>query len=97
MAIKGKLGTIALSATSASAPALSSPGTFNVTVTGVRQWLAQPNVAWITITAPIGLQESSAAVDYTVATNSIGAPARVGTISVAGRIFTVSQAAGALE
>ena len=97
MPTKGKCGTITLSAASASAGALGGPGSFDVTLAGViRPWRPISTVAWITIDAPTAAQEASGSVNYTVAPNGAGQPARSGTIFVTGDTFTVNQAAGVI-
>ncbi|MFN8061015.1 MAG: S8 family serine peptidase [Vicinamibacterales bacterium] len=59
------------------------------TGTGCR-WVASTNVAWISITSALS-SAGSAAITYTVAPNA-GAVARTGTVTVAGRSVTVTQA-----
>jgi uncharacterized protein (TIGR03437 family) len=53
------------------------------------QWTARSNVSWITITAGGG-GNGNGAVTYTVASNT-GAGPRVGTMTIAGQTFTVTQ------
>jgi len=63
--------------------------TVSVFAQGECLWTATSNVAWVTInTGGLGLGNGS--VDYSVQRNTTGA-ARVGTLTVAGRTFTVKQ------
>lgn len=68
-------------------------GTGNVTVTaaGGCSWTAVSNVSWITLSTGASGQ-GSGTVAYTVSPNS-GTAARTGTLTIAGRTFTVTQAA----
>ena len=68
-------------------------GTGTVTVSGVQTctWTARSDVSWITITSGTS-GDGSGAVEFRVASNSQGA--RSGTMTIADRPFTVSQAAG---
>ncbi|HSL22872.1 MAG TPA: BACON domain-containing protein [Vicinamibacterales bacterium] len=69
-------------------------GSFAVDTVLTCPWTAYSNDSWITITGhPSGA--GGGTVSFTVAANPPGSPARVGTISVRGPIFTISQAAGA--
>lgn len=63
-------------------------GTVNVTATGGCGWLATSNASWITTTSG-GSGVGNGTVSYTVASNP--GPTRSGTITVAGRVFTVKQ------
>ena len=88
--------TYSISTTGASMPLNGGTGTINVTATGSScSWTAQSNEPWITITAG-AKGTGNGIVSYSVAPNSptanMGAPARSGTISVAGYTFTVNQA-----
>ena len=68
----------------------SAGGTGTVTIAGIQgcPWTARSNAAWITVTSPSS-GEGSGVVEFQVAFNS--QVARVGTLSIAGRDFTVSQ------
>jgi predicted extracellular nuclease len=63
-------------------------GTVNVTATSGCGWLATGNASWITITSG-NSGAGNGTVSYTVAANT--GPTRSGTITVAGRIFTIKQ------
>src|SRR5262249_53450570 len=67
-------------------------GAIQVTASsGTCQWTAESNVGWITVTT--GASGTGAGtVSYSVATNSSFTP-RVGTLTIAGRSFHVTQAA----
>lgn len=78
-----------LSPSSANVVAAGGSGSFNVTATC--SWKAVSNDAFITITSPVGGNGSgNGSVGYTVAANA-GAQ-RVGTISVSGQTYTITQA-----
>jgi hypothetical protein len=80
-----------LSSSSANVAAAGGSGSFNVTA--VCSWRAVSNAAFITITAPAGGNGSgNGSVSYTVAVNN--GVQRVGTISVGGQTFTITQLAG---
>ena len=68
--------------------ASSGGGTVNVTATSACGWLATSNANWITIAAG-NSGVGNGTVSYTVASNP--GPTRAGTITVAGKIFTVKQ------
>jgi len=72
----------------------SGAGTGNVNVTASFQncaWTAATNAYWMTVQPTMG--SGSGAVSYTVAANT-GVPARNGTLTIAGQVFTVNQASG---
>lgn len=69
--------------------AASSGHSIAVTATSGCSWTAVSNAAWITVTSGAS-GTGNGAVTFSVAANS-GAP-RTGTLTVAGRTFTVSQA-----
>ncbi|HET8674935.1 MAG TPA: zinc-dependent metalloprotease family protein [Blastocatellia bacterium] len=79
-----------ISPTLASHPAAGGNGSINVTTANncIRAGLSNAN--WITITSPNGT--GSGAVTYSVSPNN--GPARTGTITVGGKIFTVKQKPG---
>jgi hypothetical protein len=81
----------------ASASPAASGGTGSVTVTasaGACGWSASSNSSWISLSPP-GSGTGSGKVSYTVAANS-AAQARNGTMTIAGKTFTVSQAAASI-
>ena len=70
-------------------------GTINVTATGGCDWMAKSNASWITITAgTASTGTGSGTVSYNVAANA-GSASRTGTLTVAGKTFTVTQSAAA--
>jgi len=80
----------ALSPTGSSYGLAGGPGTLNVTAAPSGcAWTAASNVGWIIITSG-GSGSGNGAVSFSVAPNP-GGP-RTGTLSVAGRTFTVTQA-----
>ncbi len=84
------VATYMLAPTGASLPASGGGGNFNVIVAGTCPWIAVSNDPWITITG----SESGAGngvVSYSVTANPGGG--RTGTITAAGKVFTVSQQA----
>ncbi len=80
-----------LSVASASAVAAASTGSFTVTTTAGCTWTPVSNDSWITISAG-ATRSGSGTVNYSVAANS--GPVRSGTITAAGKTFTVNQANG---
>ena len=80
----------AITPNSASAPAGLSSGTVSVTTTSGCSWAAASNATWITITAGSS-GTGSGTVAYSVAPN-VGTVPRTGTLTIAGRTFTVAQA-----
>jgi hypothetical protein len=63
-------------------------GSVNVTATPTTcTWTAVSNVAWLLV--PSGTRTGNGAVSYSIGLN-LGPP-RTGTITIAGRTFTVSQ------
>lgn len=83
--------TYQLGATSQSMGASGGTGTFSVTTTSGCNWSATPNASWIQITQGAS-GSGSGTVGFRVTANS-GA-ARAGTITAAGKTFTVNQSAG---
>ncbi|MEZ5402619.1 MAG: BACON domain-containing carbohydrate-binding protein [Bryobacteraceae bacterium] len=80
-----------ISPTTASAGAAGGTGAVAVTTTNGCPWTATSNAAWITVTSGAS-GSGNGSVGYTVAAN-VGVQ-RVGTLTVAGKTFTVTQAAG---
>ena len=77
--------------TSQSVGAAGGSGTINVSAPETCTWVSVSNASWIQITAGVS-GSGNGVVSYTVAPNT-GA-ARTGTLSIAGRAFTVTQSAG---
>jgi subtilisin family serine protease len=78
-----------LSQSTQTSGASGSSGSVNVTTQSGCAWNATSNAPWITITAgSSGI--ASGTVSYSVAPNQNG-PARTGTITIAGQLFTVNQ------
>lgn len=70
-------------------------GTINVTATADCNWMAKSNDSWISITGgTASTGTGSGTVSYTVAANASPAT-RTGTLTVAGKTFTVTQSAAA--
>ncbi|MBK6998569.1 MAG: DUF4091 domain-containing protein [Rhodoferax sp.] len=82
--------TYGLGASSASVAASAS--TASVSVTSTCAWTAVSNASWLTITAGSS-GSGNATVAYAVAANT-GTTQRVGTLTIAGQTFTVTQTAG---
>jgi uncharacterized delta-60 repeat protein len=80
-----------LNPTSAEIPAAGGGGTFTVTTSPGCNWIATPSHSWITITG-INNGSGSGAVTFSVQPNT--GPARTGTITVGGQIYTINQASG---
>ena len=86
-------GATALPVTAASVGSDASNGSLTVAASAGCNWTANSNVGWLTVTAgSSGTGPSNVA--YAVASNASNCTARVGTLSVAGELFTVTQAAG---
>jgi hypothetical protein len=81
-----------LSPGSQSFPAAPATGNFQVTTVLTCPWTAYSNDPWITITGPPS-GAGNGTVTFSLAENPAGGAARVGTISVTGQTFTISQAA----
>ena len=86
-------GATALPVTAASAGSDASNGSLTVAASAGCNWTANSNVGWITVTAGAS-GTGPGTVAYAVASNASNCTARVGTLSVAGELFTVTQAAG---
>jgi hypothetical protein len=85
--------TFTLNTTSASVPAAGGTGTITVTGPAACTWTAKSNVTWIHITAG-GSGSGNGTASFTVDANTASTP-RSGTITIAGKTFTVNQAAAA--
>jgi uncharacterized repeat protein (TIGR03803 family) len=84
--------TYSLSPTYVTVPAIALSNTFTVTASSTNcPWTATNNVDWITITSASS-GEGDGTVAYSVAANTNATvSSRVGTITVAGKAFTVTQ------
>jgi len=80
-----------LSPTSQSAAASATPGTLSVTSPSGCTWSASSNVAWIMITSGSN-GSGNGTVAYAVAANP-SSSSRIGTLTIAGETFTITQAA----
>jgi all-beta uncharacterized protein/BACON domain-containing protein len=85
---QGPLCTITLSPESTTISASGGSRTFNVQASGGCSWTATSNAPWITI-GQGGSGNGNGSVRVDIAANS--GEARTGTVSVAGRTFTVQQ------
>jgi hypothetical protein len=81
--------TYSISPTSQSFSSSGGTGSVNVTAESGCSWSATSNDGWITITSGSS-GSGNGAVDYSVASNS-SASLRTGTITIAGKTFTVTQ------
>ena len=81
----------AIAPSSAQVAASATTGQVTVTTTANCAWTATSNASWLTITSG-ATGSGSGTVSYSVAANSTTAQ-RVGTLSIAGQTFTVTQAA----
>jgi Zn-dependent metalloprotease len=82
--------TFSISPTSASSPAAGGSGTVSVTAGAGCNWTAVSNSGFIAITAGAS-GTGSGTVTYNVGANT-GTTSRTGTLTIAGRTFTVTQA-----
>jgi sugar lactone lactonase YvrE len=80
----------ALSASSLAAGASGTAGNLTVTAAAGCGWTAISNVSWIAITSST-VGSGNGNIVYSIAANT-GASSRSGTLTVAGQVFTVSQA-----
>ena len=83
--------TYSLSSTGASVAAAGGSGSFGVTAGAGCAWNTAVSGAWLGIGTGSGTTDSGT-LYYTVAANT--GPARTGTITVGGQVFTVNQASG---
>src|SRR4030095_15826530 len=86
--------TYSISPTSQSYAASGDRGSVHVTPKANCAWTAVSNVNWLTITSGAS-GSGNGTVGYSVAANT-GGSQRMGTLTVAGQTFTVTQAAAAL-
>jgi hypothetical protein len=84
--------TYTLSASSADLPPTGGSGSFTLTTDGGCTWTTGSDAAWLT--ASPGSGTGNATISFTATANT-GSTVRVGTISVGGRSFTVTEAGGA--
>ncbi|HLM55729.1 MAG TPA: M36 family metallopeptidase [Pyrinomonadaceae bacterium] len=82
--------TYSISPTSASQPAAGGSGTVSVTAGAGCNWTAASNASFITVTGGAS-GTGSGTVSYSVAANT-ATTSRTGTLTIAGRTFTVTQA-----
>lgn len=82
--------TYSLSPANTNFDSAAHTGSFNVSAQSACQWTATPSTSWITITSG-GSGSGNGTVSYSVAANS-GTSQRSGTITVAGRTYTITQA-----
>jgi hypothetical protein len=78
----------ALSAENHDVPAAGGSGSVNVTAGNGCNWTATSNVSWLTITSGAS-GSGNGSVGFTAAAST--GPARSGTLTIAGRTFTVNQ------
>ncbi|MCX5852858.1 MAG: BACON domain-containing carbohydrate-binding protein, partial [Deltaproteobacteria bacterium] len=84
--------TYSINPTSASFTAAAGTGSVAVTAAASDcAWMAVSNAAWITNVTPAG-GSGNGTVNYSVTFNGTGSP-RTGTMTIAGKTFTVTQAA----
>ncbi|MCX8031517.1 MAG: carboxypeptidase regulatory-like domain-containing protein [Thermodesulfovibrionales bacterium] len=89
LAAVGGSCTYSISPTSQTFPKEGGIGTVNVITNSDCSWTAQSNISWITITSG-NAGSGNGTLSYSVASNSGGS--RTGTLTIAGKTFTVSQA-----
>jgi hypothetical protein len=83
--------TYTLAPEGADVPAAGATGTVAISAGGGCAWTATSNASWIAITSP-PTGSGNGNVGYSVAVN--GGGARSGTLTIAGRNFTINQASG---
>ena len=88
--VQGQGCTFAISPDSRSVPAAGADGTVSVTAGAGCAWTAVSNASWITIVSG-ATGSGDGSVSYHVAATS--GPARSGSLTIAGRTFTVNQGA----
>jgi Peptidase family C25/Putative binding domain, N-terminal len=84
------VNTYSIAPASASFPASGGTSGFNISAGGSCPWTAVSNDSWITLNLPAS-GAGNGVISYSVAPNTGGG--RAGTITVAGKSFTVTQAA----
>jgi PKD repeat protein len=88
----GPTCTYSINPTTKSFTAAGGTGTVNVSVATGCNWTATSHTGWITITNGSNSGSGNGSVSYSVAANT--SVARSGSMTIAGRPFTVSQQAG---
>lgn len=78
-----------LTPSTATADYAGGSGTIDVTVDAGVSWTAKSNDAWLSVTPTTGI--SVGTVTYTVAVYTNGTTPRTGTLTIAGKTFTVTQ------
>ena len=86
-------GSYVLATTSTNVAASVGSGSVGVTAGVDCVWTATSNIGWLTITGG-GSGIGNGMVSYTIADNSGNCTNRIGTLTIAGQIFTVTQATG---
>ena len=86
--------TFGLSSTSQSFESSGGPGSVGLTAGSSCGWTASSTASWITLNSGSTSGTGPATIGFTVASNTT-ASARTGTLSIAGKTFTVTQSAGA--
>jgi hypothetical protein len=81
--------TFAISPTSLTVASAGGTGSTTVTTTTGCGWTATSSVAWITVTTPSGTGTGQAGFSVAVNTSTLQ---RIGTLTIGGRLFTVTQA-----
>ena len=91
MSMSGRSCSYALDSASKSFATSGGTGTVNVTAPAGCPWVAVSNVSWITVTSGSS-GSGSGSVSYSVVANR-NATSQSGTLTIAGQIFTVTEAA----
>jgi hypothetical protein len=89
---QGQGCTFSISPDSQNVPASGGSGAVSVTAPGGCNWDATPNVPWIKITSNPASGSGNRTINFTV--DATTGPARTGTMTIAGRTFTVNQGQG---
>jgi hypothetical protein len=87
---EGMAGALSISPAAQAIEAAGGPGAISVTCSAGSAWTVASYASWITISSGTS-GSGSGVVGYTVAANS-SSDARTGTVAVAGKILTVTQA-----
>ncbi|MBR4250799.1 MAG: hypothetical protein IKQ15_00670 [Kiritimatiellae bacterium] len=74
---------------SATADYTGGSGTVEITVDAGISWTAKPNVDWLAVQPTSGMSVGS--VSYTIAAHTKGTASRTGSITIAGKTFSVTQ------
>lgn len=89
---QGQGCTFSISPDSQNVPSSGGSGTVSVTAGGGCNWQARSNVDWIRITSNPPGGSGNGTVNFTV--DGTSGPSRSGTMTIAGRTFTVNQGQG---